>query len=108
MRSCCITPNFHTISEIWVYKRIVQVPEAFFVKKLLHRSHSFSEESSVFSVSIRSSRLWPWATTHVLSAYNILNRRSETLHMSFTYIIKSNGPSSSSSHSLDYTDKPAC
>ena len=63
-----------------------------FKVNLLHRSHSFSEESSVFSVSIRSSRLWPWATTHVSSAYNILNRRSETFHMSFTYIIKSNGP----------------
>ena len=33
MRSCCITPNLHTVSEIWVYKRIVQVPEVFFVKK---------------------------------------------------------------------------
>ena len=35
MRSCCITPNFHTISEIWVYKRIVQVPEAFCCEKRL-------------------------------------------------------------------------
>ena len=32
------------------------------------------------------------ATTHVLSEYNILHRRSETLHASFTYIIKSNKP----------------
>ena len=30
---------------------------------------------------------------HIVSSpFNILNRSSETLHMSFTYIVKSNGP----------------
>ena len=66
----------------------------FFVLRvnLLHRRHAFSEQSSVFYVSIRTSRLWSSATTYVGSAYNVVYRRSETLHVPFTYIIKSTGP----------------
>ena len=52
-----------------------------------------SNSNSLLSRHVRSFRSSPLSNTEVSSAYMMLNEKFEILHISFTYIMKSKGPS---------------
>ena len=52
-----------------------------------------SNSNSLLSKQVISFRSSPLSNTEVSSAYMMLNKQFEILHISFTYIINSKGPS---------------
>ena len=52
-----------------------------------------SNSNSLLNRHVRSFRSSPLSNTEVSSAYMMLNKKFEILHISFAYIMKSKGPS---------------